>query len=909
MGWRRPHPGRAGVALLAIGTILVALCPGQVLAGTRLPPGPVLRARAELAAEIGAGSVVQTDPYSGALRWVTNLDGTLTGPSADAPAQITLAYVRDHRRAFGLTLADIALLVFRDDYVDVVGTHHLAWTEEVDGRTLFGAGLKSAVAADGSLVSVAGPIYHVVRPRGTARPRLGAVQAIAAARAAAGATSRRPPSVPGPRERASLVRFPSLGATRLAWDTLTVISARRIDRTVVDARTGRVLWRQNLAKAESGTGLAWPHAPGTFPNGGSVQSPVNFPVFGPTALSGNNAHVVSAADGDDTIDPGDEIEAVDPSILSWDAPVELDTATASQNCSPDVPCTWDPTTPFSWRANRTQAAVQAYYLLNAFHDHLASPTIGFTEAAGNFQVTNSDGLGGKDGDPVLAQTLVGANLAGDGRPRLLNNATMYTPPDGGRGWMSLYLFRQGPDNPAGPAADAADDASVVYHEYAHGLSSRLVTMADGSEALYGPQSAAMAEGWSDWYALDALVGEGYQADTAAVDVPMGTWITGGAGVRFQFADCRVSGDTAECPETPGGSGPGGLTYGDFGHVYTRTEPHSDGEIWLQTLWQIRDRLGSAVTQALVTRAMELSPQGPTFLDMRDAMLVADTIAFGGANHQGLWEVFAERGMGFFASALDTFDTSPRPSFVLPVTCPGPECGTLSGRVIDPGEHGSPVAGALVYIAGSQTGVPVDRYALTDADGRYRIVDVPNGRYRSVEIALGGYTTRTRHRVQVEGDSSMDVVLRRDWVALGGGATIVDFSGPDHTSPSGECGPRAAVDGSVASSWLTSSKERQFLTVRLPQPIYVLNFVVDPTALCAGAYANTAAFDIWTRAEGKTWTLAYRTERALPAHRLTRLRPIAGRAKVLWVRLVLRTPSHRNPQMEFTELMVRGSIAD
>ena len=139
MFWRRPHPGRTGVALLAAGTILATLCLGQVQAGTRLPPGPVLRARAELAASIGTGSVVQTDPYSGALRWVTNLDGTLTGPSADAPAQITLAYVRERRRAFGLTLEDIGMLAFRDDYVDVLGTHHLAWTEEVDGRTLLAA--------------------------------------------------------------------------------------------------------------------------------------------------------------------------------------------------------------------------------------------------------------------------------------------------------------------------------------------------------------------------------------------------------------------------------------------------------------------------------------------------------------------------------------------------------------------------------------------------------------------------------------------------------------------------------------------------------------------------------------------------------------------------------------------------
>ena len=43
---------------------------------------------------------------------------------------------------------------------------------------------------------------------------------------------------------------------------------------------------------------------------------------------------------------------------------------------------------------------------------------------------------GAGGDPVLAATLVGANLGRDGRPRLLNNATMYTPPDGHAAQMS-----------------------------------------------------------------------------------------------------------------------------------------------------------------------------------------------------------------------------------------------------------------------------------------------------------------------------------------------------------------------------------------------------------------------------------------------------------------------------------------
>ena len=47
--------------------------------------------------------------------------------------------------------------------------------------------------------------------------------------------------------------------------------------------------------------------------------------------------------------------------------------------------------------------------------------------------------------------------------------------------------------------NAADDALIVYHEYARPRN-RLVTDAAGVGALTGPQSWAMDEGFSDWYA-------------------------------------------------------------------------------------------------------------------------------------------------------------------------------------------------------------------------------------------------------------------------------------------------------------------------------------------------------------------------------------------------------------------------
>ena len=77
--------------------------------------------------------------------------------------------------------------------------------------------------------------------------------------------------------------------------------------------------------------------------------------------------------------------------------------------------------------------------------------------------------------------------------------------------MQMYLFSRRPF----PAVNGADDASVVYHEYTHGLSSRLVTDANGFQALNSAQAGAMGEAWSDWYAMDYLVEGGLAPDTAA----------------------------------------------------------------------------------------------------------------------------------------------------------------------------------------------------------------------------------------------------------------------------------------------------------------------------------------------------------------------------------------------------------
>ena len=64
---------------------------------------------------------------------------------------------------------------------------------------------------------------------------------------------------------------------------------------------------------------------------------------------------------------------------------------------------------------------------------------------------------------------------------------MATPPDGQAPTMQMYLFHQpGTTYPAEDpfiASNGGDEADIVYHEYTHGLSNRLVVDANGNSTL------------------------------------------------------------------------------------------------------------------------------------------------------------------------------------------------------------------------------------------------------------------------------------------------------------------------------------------------------------------------------------------------------------------------------------------
>ena len=369
---------------------------------------------------------------------------------------------------------------------------------------------------------------------------------------------------------------------------------------------------------------------GDVPNGGGDLQPVTFPVFDGTALSGNNAHVFADVNDDDVAAPKDEVPALTGTDWSGYLP-QFDTTDASQNCSTHFYCTWDKTVAKDWNRNRSWFGVQLYSFLNTFHDHLQAAPIGFTEAAGNFQATNTSGLGlGRDA--VQGHFLDGANTA-NGFPDggHINNANFTTPLDGEPGVMQMYLQRAATWAPNIPSGDSGNEAETVYHEFTHGLSNRLVTTPDGIPSLTGQQAGAMGEAWSDWYAIDfttTTAGSSTRPRTATRSRSATRQATTSSSGRPP-PTARSASPRPTAPWTGSAAVQGGYTYADYGNIVGRPEVHADGEIWVQTLWEMRELLGSPATESIVTRGMELSPPEPSFLDMRNAILQADQVVFAG----------------------------------------------------------------------------------------------------------------------------------------------------------------------------------------------------------------------------------------------------------------------------------------
>ena len=614
-------------------------------------------ARAQLGDAIGGKAIVELDNLTGTPRFLGRLDGYLTAPSSSSASAVVLGYLRDHLSAIGLRESDLAHLRLADDYADSFGVRHLTWQQEFHGIVAFDNFVRASVTRDGRLINIVGsplPSLAVrsLAPKQSAQAALGASlrdvggSGLPLSATKVGADAARSTEFAG-GHTARLVLFGDASGPRLAWLVMAKASSTAYYVELRDANDASLLYRANLVKYATGTGKAWRYYPGAA--SGGTRGNVVFPVYNGSKLFNSRTHTWSDLNDDDVAQASEEVPA--NSGTSWNPSFTTSFPSHDQaGCSPSFPCTWNSSIASSWAANRAQNAQQVFWYVNNFHDWLARPQIGFTSASHNFETT----------DPVLAQADDGANTAG-GFPDDFHiaNANMNTLPDGTSPIMQMYLFVGGDLGLGTPDANGGDDASVVYHEYTHGLSNRLITDGTGLGALNSFQSGSMGEAWSDWYAMDYLVRFGYEPDSQSVQgqVVVGRYLTHNGGIRTEPLDC-VPGDTAggRCPGTLG-AGSGGYTYGDLGKVIGSPEVHADGEIWGQLLWQLRDVLirrwggsiGSDNAEKIITGAMRLSPPEPSMLDMRNALIMADHVYNGETDQRRMVSVVTNRGMGYFAS--------------------------------------------------------------------------------------------------------------------------------------------------------------------------------------------------------------------------------------------------------------------
>jgi hypothetical protein len=193
-------------------------------------------------------------------------------------------------------------------------------------------------------------------------------------------------------------------------------------------------------------------------------------------------------------------------------------------------------------------------------------------------------------------------------------------------------------DPAPLMRDGDVDSDIVYHEYGHGLTWRMIGR------MSGAMSGAIGEGMSD--TLSVILNENDVVGEYSFDDPL--------GIR-----------TAAYTSYP-------RTYGDV----AGTEVHFDGEVYGAIGWRLFENFGAGSKDTLLgymVDGMNFTPAAPSFEDMRDGILQSVANAGSPAGHACMvWDAFAAYGVGVGARGQAR---GPKvvvtESFALPPECSGP----------------------------------------------------------------------------------------------------------------------------------------------------------------------------------------------------------------------------------------------
>jgi len=201
--------------------------------------------------------------------------------------------------------------------------------------------------------------------------------------------------------------------------------------------------------------------------------------------------------------------------------------------------------------------------------------------------------------------------------------------------------------------DGDMDNGVMVHESAHGLSIRLAGGPSNSNCLNNGEQAG--EGWSDFFALAFTA---RSTDKANDGRGLGNYVMNYQPSDMGIRPYKYSRDMNINP----------FTYDSIKFSDSRIYPgyydvHFSGAVWCSVLWDLYWNMvdkygwsadmyngtgGNNKTIQLVIDGLKLQPCSPGFMDSRDAIILADSMNFGGANFGLIWRTFARRGMGYSA---------------------------------------------------------------------------------------------------------------------------------------------------------------------------------------------------------------------------------------------------------------------
>ena len=657
------------------------------------------------------GAQAQFSAVVGSAEVVRSSDGALTDPAPGRSAsEIALEFLRRNNALYGLTHRQISDLEVLGESGSASGLRMIRLQQTVRGLPVFQSETRVTVDRNGRLIRTVGRLVPGVEQDRVPSGRLiSSQEALEAALATVGidvdpdSMSLRETSPEGQAIQvvashpqinrtvpSRLVWFPlAPGVLIPAWSQVTTLNGPADWFTLVDARTGSLLYRKNIQNnltteearfsvysqapgvpADSpapaspnallpGTGAQFPEISRTIESMLGIQDPTASPdgwiPDGGNTTTGNNVDAYLDRTGSDTPDigaldnDGRPIGNVDihgrnrdflgvPNFTYMPPPVGGD---------PDAGDDLD-TAPY-----QRGVVTNLFYITNSYHDRLYN--LGFDEAAGNFQ-TGNFGRGGVGGDPVLAEAQQSAGSLFGGA----NTANFSVGPDGTPGIMRMFVW-----NFPSPIRDGSLDAEIVIHELTHGVTNRVIGNAAG---LNWTPGRGMGEGWSDFFALSLL-------NSQATDDPDGQYAPGAYAVymlafltdnyvygirRFPYStDNTVNpltwADVDEITDDmSGGFAPSPLGFEANGAF----EVHNSGEVWALSLWEVRSRiiaanggdiaLGNEITLQIVTDGLKMTPIDPSFTQARDALFDADCAANACANEESIWAGFADRGLGYGA---------------------------------------------------------------------------------------------------------------------------------------------------------------------------------------------------------------------------------------------------------------------